>query len=82
MSRLLKRLRPLLDPEWQFLLDGNPTVHRTYAGYWQKAAGAWVWYVVDQSGKECGSQWPLSELVLCDHVSVMPEYGHYTLIPD
>ena len=38
------------------------TFHRTYAGYWQRAQGAWSWWAYTVKGWEIGSQIPLTEL--------------------
>lgn len=46
-------------------VDLDPTTfRRTYAGYWQRAQGAWSWSmeVVVRSGT-VGSQWPIWQLL-------------------
>jgi hypothetical protein len=42
------------------------TFRRVYAGYWQRANGAWSWSmteVVDRGTSTVGSQWPLTVLL-------------------
>lgn len=36
---------------------------RTYAGYWQRRAGAWSWEGVTEDGRRIGSIWTVSELL-------------------
>lgn len=36
---------------------------RTYAGYWQRRAGAWSWEGVTEDGRRIGSIWSVSELL-------------------
>lgn len=39
-------------------------LRRTRSGYWQKARGAWSWWLEDKSGWEvCGSSWTATECV-------------------
>jgi hypothetical protein len=39
-------------------------IERTYAGFWQRAAGAWSWSVQPQIGAYAvGSQYPVTELL-------------------
>lgn len=46
-------------------VDLDPkTFRRVYAGYWQRAQGAWSW-TMDEKGKVAvvGSQWPIWRLL-------------------
>ena len=58
------------------------TFRRTYAGYWQKSLGAFVWAMrIKGSPKELGSGYPASECVKskykltlsCDGLEIYPE---------
>lgn len=59
VERLVELIRAAglpVDDGWQF--------RRTHAGHWQRAGGAWSWYLVDAAGHEiCGGYAPVRELV-------------------
>ena len=40
----------------EFDVDVIPEIHRTRAGYWQKAAGAFSWFMMTNSNQDVGSQ--------------------------
>jgi hypothetical protein len=44
VSRLAKRLAANIKRHLD--IDVIPEIHRTRAGYWQRACGAWSWYMV------------------------------------
>ncbi len=46
-SELAKLYENLTDREFPGGPD-NAVLHRTYAGYWQRLAGAWSWWIVTQ----------------------------------
>jgi hypothetical protein len=51
-------------------------IDRTYAGYWQRNAGAWSWVVQPQIGAYAvGSQYPVTELVAAPRL-VAVQYRH------
>jgi hypothetical protein len=62
-ERLIARLRT----EHGIDLPDGTRVQRTYAGYWQKAGGAWAWLLVDTEGRmlrpSIGSPWPVTRLL-------------------
>lgn len=44
--------------------EGPFVLHRTRAGYWQRSAGAWSWYLTDREGVEvAGSPHTTREIV-------------------
>ena len=47
------------------LEPGEYRLERTYAGYWQRSAGAFSWYITNAKGVDVGigSQWPVSEIL-------------------
>lgn len=47
------------------LAPGEYRLERTYAGYWQRTAGAFSWYIVDSAGRDVfiGSQWSVREVL-------------------
>lgn len=59
VERLFDRLRAMgLD-----VPDGS-RFHRTHAGYWQRAQGAWSWFIDNADGRELyGSQVTVTELL-------------------
>lgn len=58
-ERLLIRLRDM-----GLEIPDDARLRRTYAGYWQRAAGAWSWCLEDADGIELGigSQYPVTSL--------------------
>ena len=39
------------------------SLRRTYAGYWQRRAGAWSWEGVTEDGRRIGSIWSVTALL-------------------
>ncbi|QOC26076.1 hypothetical protein IC744_06905 [Microbacterium hominis] len=58
------------------LEPGQYRLERTYAGYWQRTAGAFSWYITDSRGVDVGigSQWTVRE-VLAAPEWVFGSYG-------
>ena len=54
-------------------------IKRTYAGFWQRAAGAWSWFAVDEEGHELfGSQWTCKQVIEAEKLSVYrPWFNNY-----
>lgn len=75
VERLVKRACRDLgvdEPDrWEF--------HRVYAGHWQRAQGAWSWYITvpdNGSRKEwLASHYPVSELLKTKELSYSQGYG-------
>lgn len=62
MSKLAEKLARKIDKE--IGIKCNPeTFRRTYAGYWMKTQGAFVWEMESVEGGTIGSMYPASELV-------------------
>lgn len=59
-TRLARKLQELIREEWG--IEVVPKINRTYAGRWQKAEGAWVWFMFTKEGRVIGSQWPATEV--------------------
>jgi len=82
-ERLLDRLRVELD------LDISKTafIERTYAGFYQRSAGAWVWVLNDDDrtsryAGRLGSQWPVTVLLRAEYLGVhQGEYGDIDIFP-
>ena len=36
--------------------DIIPKIYRTRAGYWQRAQGAWSWFMITKDNRDVGSQ--------------------------
>lgn len=67
---------------WRLEQDGYElpimTLHRTYAGHWQRAAGAWSWWGADQLGREIiASQYRITDLLKAEAIEVGDDhYGN------
>lgn len=76
-ERLVARLRAL-DPD---LLPPNVTAERTYAGWSQRANGAWSFELFDADtgyGLNIGSQWSMTRLLKERRLSVTRGYTEGT----
>lgn len=62
MSELSKRLAKKIEMELNILCDPD-TFRRSYAGFWMKTQGAFVWEMDGVHGGTIGSMYPASELV-------------------
>ena len=73
LDRLIKQLR-----EDGYEVPDGLTMHRTYAGFWQRNAGAWSWWAADRLGREVlGSQWGITDLLKADSIEVGDDhYGN------
>ena len=54
MSNLAKKLSLRIEKELGIKVE--PKIYRTRAGYWQKAQGAWSWFMETKDNFEVGSQ--------------------------
>jgi hypothetical protein len=69
-SALSKRIATRLGEMGVLDLEQYPadtvTIERTYAGHWQRSAGAWSWMLLDQNGRDLfiGSHHPASAFKL------------------
>jgi len=82
-ERLLDRLRDELDLD----IPGTAFIERTYAGFYQRSAGAWVWVLndgdrTDQYVGRLGSQFPVTELLRAERLGVLEtEFGDIDIYP-
>jgi hypothetical protein len=75
-ERLLARLRAMglpVAPDAQF--------RRVYAGYWQRAAGAWSWTVDGSSTGWIGSIYPVAVLLRAERLIAIERHGDWHVIP-
>ena len=58
-----------------FTIRDGAQLRRTYAGHWQRSAGAWSWYLVDADGRDLnlGSQDSVSACL--KHGIEVPKYS-------
>jgi hypothetical protein len=77
MAKISDRLIARLIAEGH-LSPGEYRLERTYAGYWQRTAGAFSWYITDARGVDAGigSQWPAREVLAAPEW----EFGRYGAI--
>ena len=68
-ERFIQRCRD----ELKLNLPDGTFVRRTYAGYWQRAAGAMSWTFAHKHEYigEIGSQWSITELMKAPRLSIM-----------
>lgn len=59
-SRLARRLQTIFIKEKGIVTV--PKIHRTYAGRWQRAEGAWSWFMFTREGTVIGSQWSATKV--------------------
>ena len=60
-------------------------IARTYAGSNQRSCGAWSWFAWSrqQATWQCGSQWPIAELLKAPNIAVsVDDFGNIHLDPD
>lgn len=75
VERLVKRACRDLEIDepdrWEF--------HRTYAGYWQRAQGAWSWFITvpTAGGRDewLASHYPVTELLKCKQITYSRGFG-------
>lgn len=56
------------------------SLRRTYAGYWQRKAGAWSWEGVTEDGRRIGSIWSVSELLKSGKLGFVESVNFHTEI--
>lgn len=64
MSELARKLYARVRINYPHLLDVEVTIKRTYAGHYQKSAGAWLWFFYNKDYPQLsniGSQWTATE---------------------
>jgi len=47
-----------------------PEIHRTRAGYWQRAEGAWSWFMMCKDNTDVGSQWSATKVLKAKRLSI------------
>ena len=78
---LRERLAKKIEKDTGIICDPE-TFRRTYAGYWQKALGAWVWAMrIKGSPKELGSVFSASECVKSKYKLVL-SYDPIEVFPE
>ncbi len=76
---MLERLRS----ELNINLPDDTVIRRTYAGYWQKAAGAFSWFFYSPSETityDVGSSERVRDLVMCKKIRLLESGGIIELI--
>ena len=69
-QRLCKRVREELGIELE------DEFVRTYAGYWQKSRGAWLWEAkIKDTPVSVGSIWPMTELIKAEVLTTYSRPG-------
>lgn len=72
---LAKKLAERIKKE--FNIELNPLIHRTYAGYWQRKRGAWLWFMCEtNSTRTVGSPHPATEVSKAKRLSLYDYTGH------
>lgn len=82
-ERLLKRLREEL-PELPEMPD-DARIVRTYAGFWMRTAGAFVWMVETDHPTWCaeiGSRYTVTRLLGYPKLSIWPDDQDWEIGPD
>lgn len=69
-DRLIGRL---IGEGYQLPYPWELDLRRTYAGYWQRAAGAWSWVAYHEGREVLASQYPVRELAKCKSLKVSPD---------
>lgn len=61
----------------------KPKLERTHYGYWQRASGAWVWYMnlLGDNVGIIGSAYTVKDIVNADKISVSYQVGNIELSP-
>lgn len=71
MSRLADRLAKRIYLESGLIVE--PKIHRTRCGYWQKAQGAWSWWMQSKDYFQVGSQFSATVCVKAKKISINKE---------
>lgn len=71
--RLLERLRGM--EELDGLIKPDAVVERLYPGYWQRARGAWLWHVRQDSVNAVGSSYTMREILEAKELETGIIYG-------
>lgn len=75
-EKLLIRLRK----ELKMVLPADARIERTYAGHWQRSAGAFIWIVEPWGGKLIiGSQERVRDLLRCPELVVETWWGDWAI---
>ena len=69
-TELSKKLAQRLKKEFNF--DVEPIIQRTYAGYWQRSNGAWLWFMVGKGG-DIGSGYRAKEVLRAKKLSSLSD---------
>ena len=78
-EKLLKRLKEELNLD----IQRNAYIKRTYAGYWQKSQGAFLWYVYNSDGivSNIGSCYRISDLLKSDKLEISTSWEDIEIFP-
>jgi len=68
MSILAIKLKNRLEKEFG-IKNIIPKIHRTRAGYWQRAEGAWSWFMLCEDNTDIGSQWSANRVLNAKRLS-------------
>lgn len=75
-ERLIARLREI--PELKNRIRSNAKIVRTYAGYWQKSAGGWLWMI--DHDHTIGSIERVTDLVKATTLSIYQHNGDTEIV--
>ena len=67
MKTLAQKLADRIKKE--FDVEVIPVIHRTRAGYWQRSAGAFSWFMLTKENQNIGSQGPAKDVLKAKELS-------------
>ena len=67
MSKLAEKLSKRIKEE--FDIDVIPKIYRIRAGYWQRRAGAWSWFMLTKDGFDVGSIYRANDVLKAKKLS-------------
>ena len=78
-TELAKKLAERIKKE--FDIDVNPVIHKTYVGYWQKAAGGWLWFMFGTNNdRDVGSCFKAKDVLKAKKLSLYSETGQHEIL--